>query len=75
MDILDGFNDFDMILFECIGVFLCFQGMCRVFNDFSEVFNDFHHCLTSLVIFKAAVCECVFSLTAVQGNMSYPLKT
>ena len=22
MDILDGLNDFDMILFECIGVFL-----------------------------------------------------
>lgn len=49
-----------------------------MFNDFSEVFNDFHHCLTvltSLVIFKAAVCESVFPLTAVQGGMSYPLKT
>lgn len=26
MDILDGLNDFDMILFECIGVFYDFRG-------------------------------------------------
>ena len=39
-----------------------------MFNDFSEVFNDFHHCLTSPVIFEAAVCECVFPLHSGTGR-------